>query len=101
MKLVSPPYTAVMLSTAMSGRLDVLNVAWSGHGDVPQVGWLSIPVPIGDPLLKNVTVPVGIPVNAGVTVAVNVTSCMKVDGFTEEITVVVVVAWLTVTIPFT
>jgi hypothetical protein len=50
-KLPSPLYVAVMLSGPLSGRLDMLNVAWSGHGAVPQVLGLSVEVPIEDPLL--------------------------------------------------
>jgi hypothetical protein len=37
----------------------------------------------------NVTVPVGVPDEAE-TVAVNVTACPKVEGFSEEVTEVVV-----------
>ena len=40
---------------------------------------------------KNVTVPVGVP-EAVVTVAVKVTLCPNVDGLSDEVTVVVVVA---------
>jgi hypothetical protein len=40
----------------------------------------------------NVTVPVGL---APVTVAVNVTACPVVLGFCDEMSAVVVVAWLT------
>src|SRR5258708_39286198 len=50
-KLLSPPYNAVMLSGPLSGRLEVLNVAWSGHGGVPHEAALRVPVPICDPLL--------------------------------------------------
>jgi hypothetical protein len=90
-----------MLSGPLSGRLEVLKVAWTGHGGGPQDETLNIPVPTCDPLLKNVTMPVGIvPAYCGDTVAVNVTNCMYVDGFTEEITVVVEVAGVTVTMPF-
>src|SRR5712692_9991352 len=48
-KLPSPPYTAVMLSVLVSGRLEMLNVPWSGHGGVPHEATLSVPVPIDDP----------------------------------------------------
>jgi hypothetical protein len=41
---------------------------------------------------KNVTVPVGFP-DEVVTVAVNVTACPTIDGFAEETTAVLVVAW--------
>jgi hypothetical protein len=50
-KLPSPPYTTVILSGALSGRLDVFKVAWSAHGAVPQEVALSVPIPIEDPLL--------------------------------------------------
>ena len=46
------------------------------------------------PSTENCTVPVGVAVVPPVlvTVAVKVTDCPKIDGFTEEVTVVVVVA---------
>ena len=49
------------------------------------------------PSLK-VTVPVGVPGarGDGVTVAVKVTAWPKTDGLAEEVSVVVVLAWLTV-----
>jgi hypothetical protein len=43
------------------------------------------------PSLK-VTEPVGVPPAADATVAVNVTACPKVEGFTEDVRDVVVVA---------
>jgi hypothetical protein len=58
----------------------------------------SIPVPsVVLPSLK-VTVPVGVPDpgDTGLTVAVSVTDWPKTEGFTEEVTVVVVFAWFTV-----
>jgi hypothetical protein len=42
-----------------------------------------------------VTVPVGLVVGE-VTVAVNFTVCPVLEGFTDELTAVVVIAWLTV-----
>ena len=68
---------------------EVVNVAMSP---------LSVPVPIGLPPSRNVTVPVGVPAPGatGETVAVNVTDWPKTDGFTDEVTVVVVSALLTV-----
>ena len=44
----------------------------------------------------NVTVPVGVPAPgaAAVTVAVNVTDCPNIDGFVEDVSAVVVAAWL-------
>jgi len=58
---------------------------------------LSVPVPMGLPPSKNVTVPVGVPDPGatGETVAVNVTGCPAVDGFSDEVTVVVVFVLLT------
>jgi hypothetical protein len=46
----------------------------------------------------NVTVPVGVPApgDTTVTVAVNVTDWPKTEGLAEEVTPVVVFAWLTV-----
>lgn len=41
----------------------------------------------------NFTLPAGVPLNCGSTVAVNVTDCPNFDGFSDEPTVVVVVAW--------
>ena len=56
---------------------------------------LSVAVPsVSEPFL-NVTVPVGVPA-LDVTVAVNFTEAPKVDGFSEEVTEVEVVAGLTV-----
>ena len=58
---------------------------------------LSVPVPIGLPPSRNVTVPVGVPDPGATaeTVAVKVTAWPKTDGFTDEVTVVVVSALLT------
>jgi hypothetical protein len=68
--------------------------------DVVTVAWplaLSEPVPSVAPLSVNVTGPVGVPA-ADVTVAVKVTDCLKAEGFTEEVTVVAVVASATLTV---
>ena len=48
--------------------------------------------------MTKVTVPVGVPApgETGATVAVKVTDCPKTDGSGDEVTVVVVDAWLTV-----
>ena len=62
----------------------------------------NVPVPsVVVPSLK-VTVPVGVPAPGGftLTVAVNVTDWPKTDGLTEEATVVVVGAWVTVNVKF-
>ncbi len=52
---------------------------------------LNVPDPIFVVPSKNVTVPVGVP-DPAVTVAVKVTLWPNVDGFKDDITVVVVVA---------
>ena len=59
---------------------------------------LSVPVPMGLPPSRNVTVPVGVPAPGATaeTVAVNVTDWPNTDGFTDEITAVVVSAFTTV-----
>ena len=68
--------------------VDVLNVA------VPPD---NVPVPMGFPLLLNVTVPVGVP-TVLVTVAVNVTKSLKFDGLRSDVTLVVVAAF-TIKVP--
>src|SRR2546425_10613937 len=68
----------------------VTNVAWPEPSRVP--------VPrVLEPSLK-VTVPVGVPAAGlfAVTVAVKVTACPDSDGLAEELTSVVVPAWVTV-----
>jgi len=87
-KLVSPPNTAVIVCTATESEF-VAKVA------VPE---LKVPVPNVVPASLNVTVPLGVPApgNTALTVAVNVTDCPDTDGFTDEATVVVLLAWLTV-----
>ena len=44
---------------------------------------------------RKVTVPAGVPVNCGATVAVKVTACPAVDGFSDDTSVVVLVALFT------
>ena len=58
---------------------------------------LNVPVPIGLPPSRKVTNPVGVPVPGGtaVTVAVNVTGWPTTEGFTDDVTVVAVLALLT------
>src|ERR1019366_3141171 len=75
----------VWLATA---KADVLNVA---------IPLLNVPVPIGLPPSRNVTDPVGVPPPGatGETVAVKVTDWPKTEGFTDEVTAVVVLALLT------
>jgi hypothetical protein len=59
---------------------------------------LKVPLPIVAAPSLSVTVPVGVP-EVAVTVAVNVTDCPVAEGFTDEITVVVVgVSTVTVTV---
>jgi hypothetical protein len=58
---------------------------------------LSDPVPRVDAPSLKVTFPVTVD---GVTVAVKLTVCPKVDGLSEETTVVVVLALFTVSVPF-
>ena len=86
-KLLSPPYTAVIGWFAALRAL-VLYVACP---------FMSVPVPIVAPLSLNVTMPVGVPVPGALTltVAVNITLWPTVDGFTEEMIPVVVDAWFT------
>lgn len=88
MKFVSPPYDAV-IECEPTASAEVVNVA------VPldNVAVPSVVVPS-----RNVTVPDGVPAPGptAVTVAVKVTLCPKVDGFSDELTVVVVFALLTV-----
>jgi hypothetical protein len=55
---------------------------------------LTAAVPKGVTPSKNCTVPVG--PEEGLTVAVKVTCCPKVDGFSDDVSVVVVLAALTV-----
>ena len=71
-----------------TAKADVVNVA-----SPP----LSVPVPMGLPPSRKVTVPVGVPVPGGTgeTVAVKVTDWPKIEGFCDEITVVVLSALLT------
>jgi hypothetical protein len=66
-----------------------MNVAW------PE---MRVFVPIGVAPSLKVTVPVGMPVPGAVaiTVAVKVTACPKIEGLTDELTAVVVLALLTV-----
>ena len=50
------------------------------------------------PPSRKVTVPVGVPEAAGETVAVNVTDCPNTEGFADEVTALVVLAFVTVTV---
>ena len=78
-KLASPPYTAVIECEATES---------AAVANVPTPDPFSVPVPsVVAPSLK-VTVPVGVP-PAPVTVAVNVTDCPNTEGFSEDVSVVV------------
>ena len=85
-KVVSPPYTAV-IEWEPAERAAVVKLA------IPPE---SVPAPsVAAPSLK-VTVPVGVPEpDAGLSVALNVTDWPTTDGFGEEIEVVVVETLLT------
>jgi len=82
-KLASPPYTAVM-GWVPTVSVVVVKVATAAP--------FSVPVPRVVPPSLNVTVPVGVPAPAvTVNVAVNVTDCPKLDGFTEEVSALLIV----------
>jgi hypothetical protein len=85
-KLVSPPYTAV-IECVPPDSADVVSVA------VPP---LSVPVPSVVPPSWNVTVPASVPVADDVTLAVRVRAVPKMEGLFDEVTVVVLVALFTV-----
>lgn len=90
LKLLSPPYVAVIVECEPADDADVVNVAWP----VPS----SVPVPNVVPPSLKVTVPVGVPDPGELTVtnAVNVTGCPKQEGLGDEpVTVVVVLALFT------
>jgi hypothetical protein len=89
LKLVSPPYTAVMECVAIVNE-EAAKVAVVTPPVVERV-----PEPrVFAPSLK-VTVPVGVPA-ADATVAVSVTDWLNTDGLLEEATVIVGVPLLTV-----
>jgi len=92
LKFTLPPYTAVMEWVA-TDKADVLKMACL-------VTVFTAPVPsVVAPSLK-VTVPPGAPLNAGVMVAVNVTAWPFFDGFSEDVSFVVVFAFFTVCVNF-
>src|SRR5438132_8996427 len=89
-KLLSPPYTAVIECDPTESAA-VVNVATPPE---------SVPVPsVVAPSLK-VTVPVAVPEPGAtaLTVAVSVMDSPEIDGVCEEFTAVVVEAWLTATV---
>ena len=87
LKLPSPPYTAETVCEPIDND-DVLNVA------TPPLDATAV----GVPSIVKVTIPVGVPTpgSIGAIVAVKVTLCPKIDGFTDDTTLVVVLALLTV-----
>ncbi len=87
-KLPSPLYTAVIECEA-TDRFDVVNVA------TPPA---SVPAPMRVAPLKNEAAPVAVPAPGATAamVAVNVTDWPKTEGLADDVTVVVVAAWLTV-----
>ena len=90
MKLVFPPNDAVMVWLPAES-VEVANVA---------VPFVSVPVPRVVAPSAKVTVPDGVPLPGAVaaTVAVNVTVCPEIEGFGEEVSASVVLAWPTVTV---
>ena len=83
-KFESPPYTAVILLTP-TGSWDVLKLT------LPP---LSALVARTVAPFKKVTLPVGVPPDDDETVAVKVTALPDTEGFREEISPVVVVAYI-------
>ncbi len=81
--LVSPGYAAVIVCDPADNE-DELKEAIPP--DIVTDGWVI-------PSILNITVPVAV---LGDTVAVNVTGLPNVDGFCDEVSVVVVVIWVTV-----
>ena len=61
---------------------------------------LRVVLPMETPLSSKVTVPVGVPAPGAraLTVAVNVTVWPNTDGLTEDTTLVLLLAWLTVSV---
>lgn len=87
-KVESPPYTAVIEYVPPD------NVELEYVAEPPlRVLVASVFVPF-----LNVTLPVGVPEVAGAAVAVNVTSCPKFEGFSDDTTAVVVPSLFTVCI---
>jgi len=89
LKLASPLYCAMIEKLP-----ECVNVAVSVAVPVPDSGL----VPMVIVPLRNVTVPVGVPAPGAVTVtvAVKVTACPTEDGLGDDVTVVDVLALLTV-----
>ncbi len=86
--MLSPPYAAVIVACVPTASDEVLNVACPDP--------LTVPVPsVVVPSLK-VTVPVG--PGLGLTIAVNVTACPNTDGLPDDVTDVLEVFLLNVTV---
>jgi hypothetical protein len=86
LKLASPLYVPVMLCVP-TARVEMDNVATPLE--------FSDDVPICSVPSWKVTCPVGVPEVPEATLAVKVTVCPSVDGFTDEVNVVVVFAFCT------
>ena len=73
-----------------TGSVEMVNIAWPFAS--------SVPVPSTVQPCLNVTVPAGVPEPGAkaVTVAVKVTLCPNTDGFTDDVTAVLVLAGFTV-----
>ena len=80
-----PSYTTVIESVP-TPRAVVVKVA------TPPV---SVALPSVAFLYLNLTAPLGVPLKSGATVAVKVTDCPRVEGFSDEVNVTVVVAGFT------
>jgi hypothetical protein len=82
-------YTALMVcGEPLTLRVEVVPLVTVAVAPDPESG---TGAPNAAPSTKNWTVPVGVDVLIAevlTTVAVNVTDCPKIDGFTEEVTVV-------------
>ena len=87
-KFISPPYVAVM-RFAFTGIAEVVKVHLPEPMDVP------VPRLVFVVVSTKVTVPVGVPPICGVTVAVNVTGWFSTEGFGDDTTASVVVAFVT------
>jgi hypothetical protein len=91
-KLVSPLYTAVM-ECWPTARVEMV------HKAPPEDNVTPVQIAVV-PSLKE-TVPVGVIGPCGVTFAVKVTDCPNAEGLADEVTAVVVVAWMPVPVRLT
>src|SRR5262249_55167101 len=84
--LVSPLYVALMVWRRTSSvEVEKVAISW------PATTWSETGA-CAVPSMEKVTVPVGVPLVADVTVAVNVTVWPRVEGLTEELSAVAVAA---------